>query len=434
MDNYQGTSHRERTIYNERRERNECFNCGGKGHYARGCPAGKGKTSEHRTFAAPVEITEEPGDVPQPRMQDKITDRPGPRIHRKTFVVHGKIQGYFARILIDTGCNTLIISDTWAAKHGLRTYTSPTPLEVRWGDRAGNYGATKMTCGDLSVFTEEKITYREDTVPFVVAPIRVDVILGLPFILGLDIRGLFDQEGFPTMTFYHDGQILNLRAKPTNRHWEAPSACAARLLSPREVQPRRFQPARPALNAEGIYTAKQWKRLMKKGEITGVFEVHIVDAIPVVEAQFVRTVDAKKRAILEERRHTHAEAKVTDQEDPLEALAADHPLRPTLEKYITTLFTEQSGMPPDRGEDNFTIRLKPGSKPVMQPLQHLSPDELDELGQQMQRLMDKGWISHSRSPWGAPVLFAPKKDGGLRCCIDYRALNKIVGLRVSVDS
>ncbi|TPX52127.1 hypothetical protein PhCBS80983_g06512, partial [Powellomyces hirtus] len=82
-------------------------------------------------------------------------------------------------------------------------------------------------------------------------------------------------------------------------------------------------------------------------------------------------------------------------------------------------------MPPDQGEDNFTIRLKPGSKPVMQPLRHLSPNELDELDQQMQRLMDKGWISHSRSLWGAPVLFAPKKDGGLRCCIDYRALNKM---------
>ncbi|DAC81679.1 TPA_asm: oncoid [Powellomyces chytrid fungus MELD virus 4] len=113
-----------------------------------------------------------------------------------------------------------------------------------------------MTCGDLSVFTEERITYREDTVPFVVAPIRVDVILGLPFILGLDVRGLFDREGFPTMTFYHDGQTLSLRAKSTNRHWEAPSACAARLLSPREIRPRRFQPAKPALNAEGIYTAK----------------------------------------------------------------------------------------------------------------------------------------------------------------------------------
>jgi hypothetical protein len=50
---------------------------------------------------------------------------------------------------------------------------------------------------------------------------------------------------------------------------------------------------------------------------------------------------------------------------------------------------------------------------------------LDELSHQLKELSEAGLIRPSMSPYGAPVLFARKKNGSWRMCIDYRALNKI---------
>ena len=51
--------------------------------------------------------------------------------------------------------------------------------------------------------------------------------------------------------------------------------------------------------------------------------------------------------------------------------------------------------------------------------------ELKELKEQLQELLDKGFIRPSVSPWGAPVLFVKKKDDTMRLCIDYRELNQV---------
>ena len=39
-------------------------------------------------------------------------------------------------------------------------------------------------------------------------------------------------------------------------------------------------------------------------------------------------------------------------------------------------------------------------------------------------MLEHGFIRPLDSLYGALVLFAPKKDGGLQSCIDYRWLNK----------
>jgi len=51
--------------------------------------------------------------------------------------------------------------------------------------------------------------------------------------------------------------------------------------------------------------------------------------------------------------------------------------------------------------------------------------ELAEVKNQIQDLLNKGFIRPSTSSWGAPVLLAKKKDGTQIICIDYRELNKV---------
>ena len=59
------------------------------------------------------------------------------------------------------------------------------------------------------------------------------------------------------------------------------------------------------------------------------------------------------------------------------------------------------------------------------PLYNMSKDELLVLRKTLNEHLDKGFIRVSNSPAAAPVLFVKKPGGGLRFCVDYRALNKL---------
>ncbi|KAI1005422.1 hypothetical protein K3495_g2790 [Podosphaera aphanis] len=55
----------------------------------------------------------------------------------------------------------------------------------------------------------------------------------------------------------------------------------------------------------------------------------------------------------------------------------------------------------------------------------MSVQELTVLRKFLQENLDKGFIRASSTPAVSPVLFAKKPGGGLRFCVDYRALNAI---------
>ncbi|KAK1668048.1 hypothetical protein QYE76_056207 [Lolium multiflorum] len=97
---------------------------------------------------------------------------------------------------------------------------------------------------------------------------------------------------------------------------------------------------------------------------------------------------------------------------------------PVVNEFQDVFPKELPGMPPDR-EIEFTIDLIPGTTPIAQPPYKMGPKELVELKAQIDELEQKGFIQESVSPWGTPVIFVDKRDGGRRMCGDYRNLNNV---------
>ena len=100
-------------------------------------------------------------------------------------------------------------------------------------------------------------------------------------------------------------------------------------------------------------------------------------------------------------------------------------LQETLEEYRDVFPDKLPYGPPPKRIVDHEIDTTPGAAPPHKSPYRLSTAELDEMRRQIDALLEQGWIRPSSSPYGAPILFIPKKDGKWRMCIDYRALNKI---------
>ena len=116
--------------------------------------------------------------------------------------------------------------------------------------------------------------------------------------------------------------------------------------------------------------------------------------------------------------------KTLDDDDDNQAVEADAAVDKPVSEYPDVFAADlPAGVPPDRGMPHV-IKLKPGAEAPNKATYKMSPLELDNLRQQLNELLAHKFIQPSSSPYGAPVLFVKKKDGSLRFCVDYRALNK----------
>jgi hypothetical protein len=139
------------------------------------------------------------------------------------------------------------------------------------------------------------------------------------------------------------------------------------------------------------------------------------------------TIQKKKAAILremEEKNESHRGIQVDQTiEDIVNWESIPKSLKDVLHQF-KHLFTPMPYGPMKRDVYHY-IPLDANAKIPHKKQYRLSFTESNELRRQLDQLLEKGWIQPSSSPYGAPVLFAAKKNGRLRMCVDYRELNAI---------
>jgi len=97
-----------------------------------------------------------------------------------------------------------------------------------------------------------------------------------------------------------------------------------------------------------------------------------------------------------------------------------------LDEFSDVMFKELLDELPLIKQVDHAIEVMSRVAPPAKAPYRMNHEDLKELKVQLEDFLTKGYIKPSKSPYGAPVLFIHKKDGTLRMCVDYRALNKVI--------
>ena len=76
--------------------------------------------------------------------------------------------------------------------------------------------------------------------------------------------------------------------------------------------------------------------------------------------------------------------------------------------------------------DIVTHKIDVGdNKPIRQRMRRYPPSHLEAIDKHLSDMLRQGVVEPASSPWASNIVLAKKKDGTLRCCIDYRQVNEV---------
>ena len=297
------------------------------------------------------------------------------RLRGRVLELSSTVQKRPVKMLIDSGATGNFVSDAMVTALKLQVQQDEDDDEVTLADgtvvSTAGYVQFVMKCGDF----KGKIVAR------VFPNLHKECILGIPW---LEYENPDIDWTRRHVTIQRPGCILTL-----------------------PVVRRRQQ--KPSIETVNLCSAKQVARWFRRRKVEQAY------------LAFIRPVHDKEEIVpvVPEKTETGCDVEKAYHKDMPEEIKA------VLQDYKDIFPTDlPPGLPPVRMGHEFKIELEDETPPIHRPIYKLSPLELEEAKKQIQYMLEHGYIRPSISPYGAPVLFAPKKDGGLRFCIDYRWLNK----------
>ncbi|KAJ1038256.1 hypothetical protein NDA10_003212 [Ustilago hordei] len=390
---------------------NTCHVCKGIGHWARDCPSRRVDPLSSRpmgpkvmvTTADPFEEATDSGDghtgsteTGDPEAMDLSSyqqpmdpdheeehddDDDEGNVSKAVLELSGMVQDHPARILADTGAGLSIVSDSFISKYQIPTK----PIKTR--------SIHGVTGHQLSINSSASMQVSIGTHNLGVVEASVADTADYDLILGFtELRRLK-----PTIQ-WDTGQLEFKTQEQDRPPRRPPEAARAGDLTMR----------RPTLHGNEFVSAERILRAaLEDGPIGFMLLEEPPSSLPAFG--FVPT-GADKGVEME----VEVDKVVT---------AADIP-KPY--QHLRDVFDEvEADKLPHHTEHDLHLELIEGGKPPQGPLYLKGPKEMSELRRYLDENLEKGFIRPSKSPARSPVLFVPKKDGGLRLCVDYRGLNEI---------
>jgi hypothetical protein len=74
----------------------------------------------------------------------------------------------------------------------------------------------------------------------------------------------------------------------------------------------------------------------------------------------------------------------------------------------------------------YSLNVEPGTRPVVQPMRTFHPEVEAQITQKVKKLLSAGFIKPIQHPWWlSNIVLVKKKNGQIRCCVDFCNLNKV---------